>query len=91
MVYGGSVSVALVTERTWFRAAQYCPASVSASALSVPEPEKPVAAWRETMNELGPVGATLELAAHATSIAAAAITAIAITVRRPILSIRSMV
>jgi hypothetical protein len=32
--------------------------------LRFPEPENPVAAWRDTKKESGPVGATPELAAH---------------------------
>jgi len=52
---------------------QYWFASFIASAFRVPDPEKPVAAWRETMKVSGPTGAIPEFAAHpATRTAAAA-------------------
>lgn len=61
---GGFASVSLITCSFLLFAPQNCPASPSASPFSTPIPVKPVAAWRDTKYESGPVATIPEFAAH---------------------------
>ena len=61
---GPSFCVALITSKSCPWPAQYALASLTASALRLPVPLNPVAAWRATMKEPAPMGTTPELAAH---------------------------
>jgi len=70
---GGLASFSLVTVAVLPLPVQKAPASVIASAFKLPDPEKPVAAWRDTKKVSGPIATTPELLAQPARTAAAQI------------------